>query len=116
MAADCFHKPSLDLGILAEEHGLVRHFVGVLGVVLLAVNPNWSEKFTLTENDVVRLDHFEHSHERHRRDNRVRIVVEQVFKECASMYVQVVVNRLLAVLNGHIVQFDVVDRLGNLCL
>ena len=116
LAADCFHKPCLDFGILAEEHGLVRHFVGVLGVVLLAVNPNRSEKFTLTENDIVRLDHFEHSHERHRSDNRVAVVVEQVFKECASMYVQVVVNRLLTVLNGHVVQFNMVDRLGNLCL
>ena len=116
LAADCFHKPRLDFGILAEEHSLVRHFIGVLGVVLLAVNPNRSEKFTLTENDIVRLDHFEHCHERYRCDNRVRIVVEQVFKKRTSMHIQEVVDGLLTVLNGHVVQFNMVDRLGNLCL
>ena len=116
LTADRIDKSRLDFGILAEEHGLVCHFFGVLGVVLLAVNPDGPEQFALAENDIVRLDHFEHGHERHRRDNRVRVVVEQVFEERASMHVQEVVDGLLTVLNGHVVQFNVVDRLGNLCL
>ena len=116
LTADGIDKSRLDFGIFAEEHCFVRHFVGVLGVVLLAVNPDWSEQFALAEHDVVRLDHFEHSHERHCCDNRVRIVVEQVFKERSSMNVQEVVDGLLTVLNGHVVQFNVVDRLGNLGL
>ena len=92
------------------------HFFGVLGVVLFTVNPDGAEKFALAENDIVRLDHFEHGHERHRRDNRVRVVVEQVFKERTSMHVQEVVDGLLTVLDCHVIQFDMVDRLGNLCL
>ena len=92
------------------------HFVGVLGIVLLAVDPDGPEQFALAEHDFVRLDHFEHGHERHRSDNRVAVVVEQVFKERTPMRVQEVVDGLLAVLNGHVVQFDMVDRLGNLGL
>ena len=71
LAADGFHKSSLDFGVFAEEHGLVRHFVGVLGIVLFAVNPDGAEQFALAEHDFVRLYHFEHGHECHCGDNRV---------------------------------------------
>ena len=44
------------------------------------------------------------------------VVVKQVFEQRTSVHVQVVVDGLLAVLDGHVVEFDVVDRFGNLGL
>ncbi len=38
------------------------------------------------------------------------IVIKQVFKERASIYTEEVVNGLLTVLNGHVVQFNMMDR------
>ena len=44
------------------------------------------------------------------------VVVEQFLEECAPVYREVVVYRLLPVLDGHVVEFDVVDCIRNLCL
>lgn len=44
------------------------------------------------------------------------VVVQQVFEQGATIDAQVIVDCLLTVLNGDVIQFDVVDSLGNLGL
>ena len=87
------------------------HFFGVFLVVLFTVNPDGAKEFALAEHQLVGLDHLQQGHESHRRHDGVAVVVQQVFEKGTAMDVQVVVDGLLTVLDGHVVQFDVVDGL-----
>ena len=46
----------------------------------------------------------------------MRIVIEQIFEQGAAIHRKIIVNRLLTVLNGHVIKFNVVNRFRNLGL
>ena len=85
----------------------VRHFFGEFRVVFFAVKPDRAKEFTLTEHDFIGLDHFHQSHEGHDRDDRQRITAQKIFKEDAAFTVKRIRNKLLAIFNRHVIEFNV---------